>query len=65
MFKLPQYIILLIGVIVVPVLSKVCTTLKEKAAKTPEEWDDILVGAFETVLEFFKNPGVFEPKSPK
>lgn len=64
MFKLPQYIILLIGVIVIPVLSKICISLKERAAQTPETWDDILVGAFETVLEFLKNPGVFESKSP-
>lgn len=62
MFKLPQYIILLIGVIVIPVLSKICVSLKERAAQTPETWDDILVGAFETVLEFLKNPGIFELK---
>lgn len=62
MFKLPQYIIMLIGVIVIPVLSKVCVALKKRAEETPETWDDILVGAFETVLEFLKNPGVFEPK---
>ena len=62
MFKLPQYIIMLIGIIVIPVLSRVCVALKEKAAQTPETWDDLMVGAFETVLEFLKNPGVFEPK---
>ena len=64
MFKLPQYIILLIGLIVIPVLSKICAELKIKAQQTPENWDDILVGALETVIEFLKNPGVFETKSP-
>ena len=62
MFRLPQYIIMLIGIIVVPVLSKICIALKEKASQTPETWDDVLVGAFETVLEFLKTGGVFEPK---
>ena len=62
MFKLPQIIIMLIGIIVVPVLSKICVALKEKAQQTPETWDDVLVGAFETVLEFLKSPGIFEPK---
>jgi len=62
MFKLPLYIIFLIGSLVVPVLAKICSTLKEKAKQTPEEWDDVLVAAFETVIEFLKQPGVFEPK---
>jgi len=62
MFKLPAYVIFLIGAIVVPVLSKVCEALKKKAQETPETWDDVVVGAFETVLEFLKNPGIFEPK---
>ena len=62
MFKLPTYIIFLIGAIVVPVLSKICEGLKERAKQTPETWDDVAVGAFETVLEFLKNPGVFETK---
>jgi len=62
MFKLPLYVIFLIGAIVAPVLEKVCAALKERAKQTPEEWDDIAVGAFETVIEFLKQPGVFEPK---
>jgi len=63
MFKLPQYVIYLVGAIVVPVLIRVCAALKEKAAQTPADWDDIVVGAFETVLEFLKNPGLFEAKN--
>jgi len=62
MFKLPMYVIFLIGAIVVPVLTKVCQALKEKAQQTPETWDDVAVGAFETVLEFLKQPDVFVPK---
>jgi len=62
MFKLPMYVVFLIGAIVVPVLTKICTALKEKAAQTPETWDDVMVGTLETVLEFLKNPGIFEPK---
>lgn len=64
MFKLPVYIVMLIGMVVVPVLAKVCDALKKKAAETPENWDDLLVGALETVIEFLKDPGVFEPKTP-
>jgi hypothetical protein len=63
MFKLPLYVVFLIGAIVVPVLSKVCEGLKEQAKKTPETWDDVAVGAFETVLEFLRQPGLFEPKT--
>jgi len=62
MFKLPLYVVFLIGAIVVPVLTKICDALKERAKQTPETWDDVAVGAFETVLEFLKQPGVFEPK---
>jgi len=62
MFKLPLYVIFLIGAVVVPILSKVCEALKKKAQETPEDWDDVAVGAFETVLEFLKNPEVFIPK---
>ena len=62
MFKLPLYVIFLIGAVVVPVLSKVVVELKEKALQTPEQWDDVAVGAFEMVLEFLKQPGSFEPK---
>jgi len=62
-FKLPLYVIFLIGSIVVPVLSKVCEALKKKAQETPETWDDVAVAAFETVLEFLKQPGLFEPKT--
>jgi len=62
MFKLPSYVIFLIGAVVVPVLCRVCEALKKKAQETPETWDDVAVGAFETVLEFLKNPDVFTPK---
>ena len=62
MFKLPLYVVFMVGAIVVPILAKVCAALKEKAKQTPETWDDVAVGAFETVLEFLKQPGLFEPK---
>ena len=63
MFKVQAYVIFLVGAIVVPVLSKICAGLKEQAQKTPDTWDDVAVGAFETVIEFLKAPGVFEPKA--
>ncbi len=62
MFKLPLYVIFLVAGLVVPTLSKICEELKKKAAETPATWDDLVVGAFETVLEFLKTPGIFEPK---
>ncbi len=63
MFKLPVYVIFLVGAIVVPVLGKICEALKERAKQTPDTWDDVAVGAFETVLEFLKQPGLFEAKA--
>lgn len=62
MFKVAPYVVFLVGAIVVPVLVKLCDALKKKAAETPDTWDDVAVGAFETVLEFLKQPGLFEPK---
>jgi hypothetical protein len=63
MFKLPMYVIFLILNLVVPVLVKIVTELKAKAAATPETWDDTVVAAFETVLEFLKTPEIFIPKT--
>jgi hypothetical protein len=62
MFKLAPYLILLIGLLVVPVLEKIALQLEAKAKQTPEEWDDIAAGAFRTVIEFFKTPDIFVPR---
>lgn len=50
----------LIRVIVIPVLQRVSEALGEKAEKTPEEWDDLAVGAFQTVLQILKSGEIFE-----
>ncbi len=62
MFKLPAYVILIVGLVVVPILEKVAAGLEAKAKETPEDWDDILYGSFKAVIEFFKQPQVFIPK---
>ena len=59
MFKLPGYVIFLVMNLVIPVLIRIVAELKKKAAETPETWDDTVVLAFETVLEFLKTPDIF------
>lgn len=63
LFKLPLYIVLLIGGLVVPILDKVVVALEERAKQTPEQWDDTAAAAMRTVIEFFKTPGIFEAKT--
>lgn len=63
MFNVPTWVILLIGLVVVPILKKVVAELEKTAAQTPETWDDILVGALSVVIDFFSGEGVFIPKS--
>lgn len=62
MIKVAPYIIMLLGLIVVPILDKVATALEESAKKTPDSYDDILAGAFRTVVDALKTGGIFEPK---
>lgn len=63
MIKLPMYVVFLIAALVVPVLVKVSAALKAEAEKTPDTWDDVAAAAFETVIEFLKQPGLFEAKA--
>jgi len=63
MIKIPQYLIFLIGIVVCPILDKIATALEKHASETPENWDDVLAGAFRTVVEALKAPGLFEPKT--
>lgn len=53
---------LIVSMVVVPVLEKLATDLEEKAKKTPETWDDVLCGAFKTVVEALRSPGFFSEK---
>lgn len=62
LFKLPLYIVLLIGGLIVPVLERVCVALEARAKETPETWDDVAAASFRTVIEFFKTPGMIEAK---
>lgn len=52
---LPQYAIMLIEMVAVPILDKIATQLEASAAKTPETWDDTLAGAFRVVVEALKS----------
>lgn len=60
LIKVRGWQLFLINIIVVPVLMKVAVALKEQAKKTPNEWDDIMAAAFESVIEFLKSPEAFE-----
>jgi len=63
MVKATQWVILLIGVVVVPLLKKLIPALKVEAAKTETEIDDALVGAFEVVLAALESGQIFVPKT--
>lgn len=63
--KLPSYAVMLIGMVAVPILDKIATQLEAQAAKTPETWDDVLSGAFRTVVDALKSGVLFEGKATK
>ena len=60
MIKLRKWQLVLIYMLCLPILDKICSALQKKAQETPEEWDDVLVGAFKVVIEFLKAPETFE-----
>lgn len=59
MIKVAGYIIVLLGLVVVPILDKAAIALEEAAKKTPESYDDILAGAFRTVVDALKSGEIF------
>ena len=63
MVKVTQWVLLLIGIVVVPLLKQVIPTLKVEAAKTETEIDDALVGAFEVVVAALESGQIFVPKT--
>ena len=63
MIKVPSYLLLLVSLLVVPILDRVAAALEEQAKKTPESWDDVLAGAFRTVVDALKTGSIFEPKT--
>jgi|UniRef100_A0A7V3KMZ2 hypothetical protein len=62
MVKVTQWVILLIGVVVLPLLKQLVPYLKAEAAKTETEIDDALVGAFEVVISALESGQIFVPK---
>lgn len=63
MVKVTQWVILLIGIVVVPLLKQVIPALKVEAGKTETEIDDALVGAFEVVVAALESGQIFVPKT--
>lgn len=63
MVKVTQWVILLIGIVVVPLLKQVIPALKVEAQKTESEVDDALVGAFEVVVAALESGQIFVPKT--
>jgi len=64
LIKVRSWVMTLISLLVVPSLQKIYSQLKEKADATPETWDDVLAGAFKTVIDFLGSPEAFE-EDPK
>lgn len=60
LIKLRGWQLFLVRVIVIPVLERIADRLDEKAKATPEEWDDLAVGAFRTVLQLLQSGEIFE-----
>lgn len=62
MIKVPNWVLFLLPLVVRPILVKLADALDEQAKKTPENWDDILAGAFRTVVDALGTEGLFTPK---
>jgi len=60
LIKVRGWQLLMITMIAIPILSKLAKQIEEKAEKTEAEWDDVLAGAFRTVIEFLKSSEAFE-----
>jgi len=65
MIKLRSWEMMLVRMIALPILRRISARLVKKAGDTPEEWDDILAEAFQTVIAFFENPGTFKVQDKK
>lgn len=63
MVKVSQWILLMIGIIVIPLLKQLIPVLKVEAKKTETEIDDALVGAFEVVISALESGTIFVPKT--
>jgi len=62
MVKVTQWVLMLIGMVVVPLLKQLIPPLKKEAAKTETEIDDAFVGAFEVVISVLESGTIFVPK---
>jgi len=62
MVKVTQWVLMLIGMVVVPLLKQLIPPLKKEAAKTETEIDDAFVGAFEMVISVLESGTIFVPK---
>ena len=60
MIKVRGWFMVVLLKMIVPGLQIVHDKIHEKVEASPEKWDDILCGAFETVIDFLKSPDSFE-----
>lgn len=60
MIKLRSYELMLFKLVAIPILKKVADALEQHVEESEAEWDDILVGALKTIIEFLENPDVFQ-----
>jgi hypothetical protein len=51
---------MLFKLVAIPILKKVADALEQHVEESEAEWDNVLVGALKTVIEFFETPDVFQ-----
>ena len=49
--------IILIRAVVLPVLKNIADILSKQAKETPDTWDDVVIGMFQSIIAFLENPG--------
>lgn len=65
MVKVTSWVLMLIGMVVIPLLKQLIPALKIEAAKTETEVDDAFVGAFEMVISVLESGSIFVLKPKK
>lgn len=49
--------IILVKLVVLPVLRTIADILMKQAEETPDEWDNVAVGTFKSIIAYLENPG--------
>ncbi len=61
LIRLRGWQLMLVRAIAIPILRKIASDMEKRAKATKDnKWDDVLAGAFSTVVEFLSSPETFE-----